>query len=252
MKKIILKIIALSISAIVLVLFLLLVVWLFEMLNINVPGSREMWIGLIGAILGGFYTMLGVIITIAKQEHFERESQRILNMPLISVKVKYYKGNDIDHHDFSYCNTCKSSDLEKNFKKYPVLFIKSANGKTIFNIQIVSCMIEGHKYAIDFFPWGSELNNRLLKNESLRFSFTMSDKYFKEENDIISPLGMIRVYYEDILKNAYYQDVPCYMYNTDTIQKIELIPMKQPELIDGKEKSIKFNFESYRDDLPFE
>lgn len=33
------------------------------MLNIDVPGSRKMWIGLIGAMLGGFYTMLGVIIT---------------------------------------------------------------------------------------------------------------------------------------------------------------------------------------------
>lgn len=112
-------------------------------------------------------------------------------------------------------------------------------------------MIEGHNNVINFFPWGSELNNRLLKNESLRFSFKMDDKYFTQKNDILSPRGMIRVYYEDLLKNAYYQDIPCYMHNTDTIQVIELIPMQQSELINGKEKSFDINFKNYNDELPF-
>lgn len=40
-------------------------------------------------------------------------------MPLISVKVKYYEWNDIDHYDFSYFNTCKINDLEKISKNIP-------------------------------------------------------------------------------------------------------------------------------------
>ena len=47
---------------------LLALVYIFEVLNIHVPGSRDMWIGLIGAVLGGAFTMNGVITTIHKQE----------------------------------------------------------------------------------------------------------------------------------------------------------------------------------------
>ena len=43
--------------SVVIVLLLLGMVAVFEYLEIHVPGSREMWIGLIGAVLGGaFYS----------------------------------------------------------------------------------------------------------------------------------------------------------------------------------------------------
>ena len=41
--------------SVVIVLLLLGMVAVFEYLEIHVPGSREMWIGLIGAVLGGAF-----------------------------------------------------------------------------------------------------------------------------------------------------------------------------------------------------
>lgn len=254
MKRIILKILGLAISAVALVFLLLLVVWIFDIIKVDVPGSREMWIGLIGTILGGFYTMLGVIITIEKQEYFERENQRISNMPLIKVKVKYYIWDDLEHYDYSYCNTCTFDTTDRQqvtAKKYPVLIVKSSDDKAIFNVRIVSCMIEGYNQVINFYPWGSEMNNRILKNESIRFSFKMDDKYFIMKKDCLYYQGLIRVYYEDMVNNAYYQDIPCYIVNNETIQMISLKPMNQPILISGKEKTIVDNFCSYNDELPF-
>lgn len=60
-------------SSIVIVLLLLAMVTLFEKYNIHVSGSREMWMGLIGAIIGGMYTLIGVLITICRQQYYDGE-----------------------------------------------------------------------------------------------------------------------------------------------------------------------------------
>ena len=54
--------------SVVIVLLLLGMVAVFEYLEIHVPGSREMWIGLIGAVLGGAFTLIGVLITLYHQK----------------------------------------------------------------------------------------------------------------------------------------------------------------------------------------
>ena len=54
-------IVCIFLTALFITVALLILVCLFEQFEIHVPGSREMWIGLIGALLGGVYTMLGVI-----------------------------------------------------------------------------------------------------------------------------------------------------------------------------------------------
>lgn len=65
------------------VLLLLLNVYAFERFGIHVPGTREMWIGLIGAVIGGVFTLFGVLITIYKQEESDDEKIRIENMPIL-------------------------------------------------------------------------------------------------------------------------------------------------------------------------
>ena len=64
-------------GAIIVVLLMLLLVTFFEFFGIHVPGSREMWIGLIGAVIGGLFTLLGVLATIYKQQENDGEKRRL-------------------------------------------------------------------------------------------------------------------------------------------------------------------------------
>ena len=77
------------------IIFLLIITSIFEYLNIHVPGSREMWIGLTGAVIGGAYTMFGVLITIFKQEEETNENLRLSNLPVLGFKVLNYQPDDV-------------------------------------------------------------------------------------------------------------------------------------------------------------
>lgn len=46
---------------ILIVVLVLALVSIFEVYGIHVPGSREMWIGFIGSIIGGAFTLIGVL-----------------------------------------------------------------------------------------------------------------------------------------------------------------------------------------------
>ena len=75
------------ISSVAIVFFLLGIVTFCEKNNIHVAGSREMWIGLVGSIIGGMYTLIGVLLTIYKQQGVEEENKRIENMPILGFEV---------------------------------------------------------------------------------------------------------------------------------------------------------------------
>lgn len=77
------------------IILLLIITSIFEYLNIHVPGSREMWIGLTGAVIGGAYTMFGVLITIFKQEEETTENLRLSNLPVLGFKVLNYQPDDV-------------------------------------------------------------------------------------------------------------------------------------------------------------
>lgn len=83
------------------IVFLLLgVVWLLEVLQIHLPGSREMWIGLIGALMGGAFTLYGVLITIFKQEEEQATQRRLENMPLLGFPVELREVAEAREDDF--------------------------------------------------------------------------------------------------------------------------------------------------------
>ena len=73
--------------SVVIVLLLLGMVAVFEYLEIHIPGSREMWIGLIGAVLGGAFTLIGVLITLYHQKESNEENRRLEYMPILGFEV---------------------------------------------------------------------------------------------------------------------------------------------------------------------
>ena len=73
--------------SVVIVLLLLGMVAVFEYLEIHVPGSREMWIGLIGAVLGGAFTLIGVLITLYHQKESNEENRRLEYMPILGFEA---------------------------------------------------------------------------------------------------------------------------------------------------------------------
>ena len=72
-----------GISAVGVIAFVLFLVLVCELLGIHVPGSREMWIGFAGAVIGGIFTLkIFLVINIFKICHLH-----ILKLPLLR-KIK--------------------------------------------------------------------------------------------------------------------------------------------------------------------
>ncbi len=235
-----------TIMTVSIVLLLLLLVWLLEKWNLHVPGSREMWIGLIGAVIGGAFTMFGVLITIYKQDESETEKRRIENMPILNFQVHH---NQISP-DLTLACFDKKMDtsyfLFLEEKYYETIEIKVINNLCAFNFTIEGCAINGKIVPrSDFF---SPAEMRITPDECVTFAFDCSDA----STNIFC---VVRFSYEDVFGNKYFQDVPFtyfetnrYPYATDKLQQIiELRDIKAPAFVNGSEKSLEDSLNVFMD-----
>ena len=227
---------------VIIVLFLLMIVILFEHFKIHIPGTREMWMGLIGSIIGGAFTLIGVLITIYKQEDAEEEKRRMGNMPILifepccnmqeaNTTYSYFDGEMI---------TSGFRIYEK--KEWITIIIKTANNAVAFDFEPVEIVIEGRNI-----PLGSAwkpIKERIVMGCHTSFAI---DIPMKKRANIFC---VIRFKYKDLFGNQYYQDLPMIYSETSKVgltgakrnkQWIEIRDIKPPIYI--KESYIKNNID---------
>ena len=230
---------------IVIVLGLLLVVWGFEYLGIDVPGSREMWIGFIGAVIGGAFTLFGVLITLYKQEETETERKRLENMPIIGFEADY--GEEESDSTLTYID---GELITSGFnlyvaKKFVTIKMKVLNNVCAFNYTIVGCAINGKNI-----PCGSSFApriDRIAVGECITFSFDVGDVI------TTNIFCVVRFSYEDIFGNKYYQEFPFTYFESNmlnekkTKQIIEIRDIKPPIFVSGDNRTIEETSKEYGD-----
>lgn len=255
-KKYIKELIKCILVASVIVFALLILVWIFEKKEIHVPGSREMWIGLIGAILGGAFTLGGVFITLCRQEEQNKEDKRLEHMPILGfeiVEADRIEKNDgnVSDVDIIFDETlaymegelCTSAFLFVEEKLCKTIVISVLNNTCVFDFTIEGCLINGKeiKKGQAFNP-GSR---RLVSEEKFRLVFDYDD--CPNENIFC----IIRFSYKDVFGNSYYQDLPFEYaeneYEGTVEHQIEIRDIKAPILIDSETKSLEESAKEYID-----
>lgn len=232
--------------AVITVLALLVMVCVFEQLNLHVPGSREMWIGLIGAVLGGAFTLLGVLLTIYKQEEADNEKTRLENMPILGFEM-CYSGEEAD----TVLTVREGKIITCGFgvymgKEFVTIKINSVNNLCAFDFTVEECAINGKSVIRgDAFNPSKE---RIAIGESTTFVFDNDE--IKNKNCFC----IIRFSYNDIFGNKYYQDFPFIYFETASFevdarvkQIIEIRDIKQPILVNSTTKSLEEAAKEYVD-----
>lgn len=226
-------------SAVIITMLLLLLVIVFEKYNIHVPGSREMWIGLIGALLGGAYTLLGVQLTLNHQAEADYENQRLTNLPILKIDV-IYKALE-EHHGGIFTldgSEVYTSGFPKNEKKkYPIIELSLANDKPAFDVCIDSCATREQMDVIQNAAY-APVKCRLVSNECVKSMFWIQDS---SEYESLNILGIIRIGYSDIFGNKYYQDA-AFSYvegTTESDAELEITETRIPVSADKSAPSLR-------------
>lgn len=213
-------------------LALLSLVALFEALDIHVPGSREMWIGLIGALLGGAFTLLGVQMTLNHQAKSDSEKRRLENMPILKFDVNAIPLEDF-HGDGIY--TLVGREIyttgfpHDSTKTYPIITVSLANDRPAFDVCIESCITTEHTEEVIHGPTYFPAKYCLVANETVQYMFWIQDYGRYSTSNV---LGLLRIAYSDVFGDQYYQDVP-FSYDEIVFQKehmMEISGIKAPLL----------------------
>lgn len=241
---------------VVVVLILLFIVYVFERYGIHVPGSREMWIGLIGAVLGGMFTMIGVLITIYKQEEQNQEDKRLEYMPILAFEIVEPDRIRVDDGDMIYdeplfdgtlsclggelCTTAFQFVEEKLCKAIQISIL---NNTCVFDFTIDGCLIDGKEIQKgDAF---SPAMRRIVTGEKYRL--ILDNGEYSERNEF----WLIRFIYKDIFGNKYYQDLPIQYLERDNEgiveQEIEIRDIKAPVFYRDKMKCLEESAKEYCD-----
>ena len=229
------------------VLLLLLIVYVFERFGIHVPGTREMWIGLIGAVIGGVFTLFGVLITIYKQEESDDEKVRIENMPILgfsSYQSSLSESNPILIVGISEDELATSLFPTDESDCYSILKVTTANKKSVFNLCVTDFYIsnKGVLKKTDAF---APSNIRLINDEDIDIMI-----YHPEKLDS-NYLCVIRFAYEDIFKNKYIQDIPFEIFDRKIYgyreQVIKIRDIMQPIYSDSTDSLLYDTVKSFTD-----
>lgn len=223
-------------------------VYICEYFNIHVPGSREMWIGFLGAVIGGCFTLIGVLITIYKQEEVEAENRRLENMPILGFKVCEGKKEANTLYTYIDEEIITTAFCLYQQKEWVVIEVSVTNEKCAFDFIVEQVVINGKEIRL-----GSTFNpskERINVGESTSIAF---------DDEVINNCNfwcVMRTSYKDIFGNKYYQDLPFTYMETSwgkigdeeqRIQMIDIRDIKQPILVETNKKSLHDSLTEYID-----
>ena len=212
--------------SVVIVLLLLGMVAVFEYLEIHVPGSREMWIGLIGAVLGGAFTLIGVRITLYHQKESNEENRRLEYMPILGFEAIMSETDPELILTITEEGVITSGFFCLKQKICSQIEIKTINHNCVFDFQIEGCAVNGKKIASGsaFYPAKRRLTDK--EATSIVFDYDINTNVF----------CLLRISYKDVFGASYYQDLPFTYAETiydgeDRVRQIvELRDVKAPTL----------------------
>lgn len=226
----------------------------FEKMNIHVAGSRDMWIGFIGTLLGGAYTLLGVQLTLTHQKKENRERKRLENLPILKITshsetLANYSANNI----LTFCNNeIYTSGFPENADfPYPIINISLANNHPAFDVYIESCFITNYSEDAIKHSAYAPAKHRLVAEETLSIMFWIKD--FSNYN-ALNALGILRINYSDLFGNQYFQDV-LFSYVTPLFEDVHIIEIDKaktpilassaPLLSEMSKTEYKYVYENY-------
>lgn len=185
-----------------------LLVCFLDEIGFNTVGTREMWIGLLGSLVGGFFSFLGVNYSIYSQKDDEKERQRLENMPILKVdyemkSITEYKG--VNFFTLTL-NEISTSGFPRNInKKYPVIIVTLSNDKPAYEVHVESCITVQHtENNLESSSFNPE-KYRIVPSEHYCSMICIMDT---ESYNSLNILCLLRISYSDVFGNKYYQDVP--------------------------------------------
>lgn len=230
-------------APVITILMLVVIVYLFEYFDIHILGSREMWIGVSGSIFGGTFTLIGVLMTIFRQQNIDNEVKRLEKLPILDFKMC----NNNSKPDVILTVTSNNELITTAFtwldnKKIVQIIIKTANENCAFDLTFENLVINGEDIPLgtSFIP----STRRLLHNEKIYVAFGI---------DVITNIFcLLRIAYKDIFGNKYYQDLPFTYF--ETILEGENIKQQyitfrdiKPPVLQKDSKILKKSAEEYLD-----
>lgn len=188
-----------------------------------------MWIGLIGAVIGGAFTLVGVLITIYKQEDVEEEKRRMENMPILIFQP--CRNHQEANATYSYCDgemITSGFEIYEN-KDWVTIITKTANNAVAFDFVPVEIMIDGKSVPLES-AW-NPTKERIVMGCEMSFAIDISLE------SRANTFCVIRYKYSDLFGNQYYQDLPLIYSETSQVgpngtkrskQWIEIRDIKPP------------------------
>lgn len=196
--------------------------------------------------------MIGVHLTIYKQEEQDEERKRLEYMPILSFEVVEADRIEfirLGEPFFDSTLTCSEDELctsafDCNGEKiYKVIQVSVLNNTCVFDFKLEGCLISGKEVRR-----GEAFNpdmRRLVSGEKFRLIFDNADH--SGENEFC----LIRFSYKDLFGNKYYQDLPIeyieIYYGGLMEQSIEIRDIKAPILSRCEDKCLEKVAKDYCD-----
>ena len=203
-------------TPILLILFILWIAVLWSKVGIDLPGSKDTWIALLGSVGAGWMTMVGVGWTLSYQQKTDLENKRKENLPLIAFSC--LKGTDAKIERLENCgivamdrmSLSTTNYLPEEKQLFPYLKIYLIGQNPAFNLRPDDWIIFdgfGVREKTAFFPreyrlaqnrdYMTVVLNYLDYDEAIRSGATRNIFFF------------LSFYYEDLYQNRYTQDLFC-------------------------------------------
>lgn len=224
--------------------------YLVEDYGIELIEGTTLWINVSATLLAGYFTLLGVKLTIDAQKKSEKLARQCEVMPLLGVRTDSVTMKQAGNvMIFSYTKEGKSTTafpiLEEELYdviRYPILTLFPANQNPIFDLCAEDLYLQngiGNGKSCCFYPTA----RRLLEGEEENILIYLE----AVDQKIANHFGIVRFSYYDMYHQKYYQDIPFILsFLSEELQEIEIRDIKAP-VVAGEKLTILESAKQFRD-----
>lgn len=195
----------------------------------------QLFMELTGVVLGGIFTIVGVIIGLRSEHNRQVEILRLDRMPILAFKT--YSVSLVTLGDDQIFSIYKDGICTSGFpgdepdKLYTGVAVSLANNNPAFNVHIRQAAIEDNFERTDCGA-NNPLEVRLVGTEELRVMICyMAYSEAVQNGCTMNIPGTIQFGYQDIFGNEYSQDVPVIFSENHGKQNMEIRTVGQGRLL---------------------